>query len=152
MKLTDFPLKRLDDFAAQMDRELKEDPLRRSPFGMDTEGAEVGAWEMCFRRIGMFTSTGGRNIYSRSETIMITVPPTETGIHPTAADMPFGWTGKINSSSAEMAVTRAFELVSDKEISEFLRVNKPSVIFSYIDSDGPGEATVRYKEGFWILD
>lgn len=151
MKESPFKLKRLDDFAAEMEREVKENPLRRSPFGMSRDGTVVGGWEMAIRRIGMFTSTGGVNIFSKSEMILITVPPTETGIAPTAADIPFGWTGKINEYTAEMAVLWAFELLCDSEADKFLKDNKPTVIFSYFDSDGPGEITVKYNGMFWEI-
>lgn len=152
MKLTDFPLKKLDDFAAQMDSELIDNPFIRSPFGMSHEGECISAWEMSFRRIGLLRSSGGCNIFGSEEVVVITVPPTSTGIHPLSAETQYGWTGKINSFTAEMALWWAFEITSDREAAEFMKKNKPAVIFSYSDSNGLGEITVKYNGEMWIIE
>jgi len=151
MKLSEFKLQRLDDFAAAMENEIKDNPFLRSPFGLGREGECVSTWEMSFRRIGLFRGTGGCNIFGKEEMIIITVHPTSSGIHPLADDGQYGWTGKINEYVAEMAVCWAFEIFSDNEIKDFLKTNKPSVSFIYSDSNGPGEITVKFNGEFWLI-
>lgn len=151
MKLTEFPLKRLDDFAAEMDREVLNNPLKHSPFSLHRSGECISTWEMTFRKIGLLRYSGGCNIFGDEEIVFITVPATETGIHPLVTGQPFGWTGKINEYVAEMAVEWAFELISSGESAEFMQVNRPSVIFSYSDSDGMGEVSVKYNGRYWVF-
>lgn len=151
MKLSDFPLKKLDDFATAKELETKDNPFVRSPFGLSTEGNFISGWTMTYRRLGIITSSFGRNLFSKDNMILITVPPTETGIAPLATDMPFGWDGKINGNTAELAVWWAFELVSGSEAEEFMRKNHPVVVFSYFDSDGMGEMSVKFNGNFWEI-
>ncbi len=151
MRLTDFPLKKLDDFAAAKEHETKDNPFVRSPFGLSTEGNFISGWTMAYRRIGIISSSYGRNLFSKDDLILITVPQTETGIRPLANDMPFGWDGKINSNTAELAVWWAFELISGNEAEEFMQKNHPDVIFSYFDSDGMGEMSVKFNGSFWVI-
>lgn len=151
MKYSDFGLMRLDDFVAEKEKETRDNPFIRTPFGSFTGGNLVSGWEMSFRLIGMYTGSGGKNLFSRDDRILITVPRTETGIEPLAADMPFGWDGKINSSSAELAVWWAFELTGGDEAAEFMRKHHPRVTFSYIDSNGPGEITVGFNGECWVI-
>lgn len=151
MKYSEFKLSRLDDFAAEMEKELKANPFKRSPFGLSREGDCISAWEMSFRRIGLLRSSGGCNIFGKDEMVIITVPATATGIHPLVSDGQFGWTGKINEFVADMAVWWAFEITSDAEAGQFMNGNKPVVIFSYSDSDGLGEITVRYNGEYWVI-
>ncbi|HQP50492.1 MAG TPA: hypothetical protein PKX12_17340, partial [Spirochaetota bacterium] len=92
MKVTEFPLKRLDDFAAQMEREMQENPLRRSPFGLSRKGDCISPWEMSFRVAGLLRSFGGCNIFGSEELVLITVLPTGTGVHPLASETQYGWT------------------------------------------------------------
>ncbi|HOP64434.1 MAG TPA: hypothetical protein PK358_15365 [Spirochaetota bacterium] len=152
MKKSDFPLKRLDDFAARIDSELKDNPFKRSPFGLSREGECISPWEMSIRRIGLLKATGGANFFRKDEFTMITVPPTDSGIPPLSSEGLFGWTGKINEFVAEMAVWWAFEIISDSEAKEFLQAHRPSVIFSYSDMNGPGEVTVKYNGEFWVFE
>jgi len=151
MKLTEFKLNRLDDFAAEKEKEVKGDPFLRTPFGLSREGTRIGTWQMVFNRIGLFYRSAGKNIFGNDDMTLITVPATENGIHPSAEDQPFGWDGKINEYTAEMAVCWAFDLMSDSETSEFLKINRPVVVFSYLDSDGPGEISVKYNGRFWQI-
>lgn len=152
MKLSEFPLKRLDDFAAQMDRELGDTPFIRSPFGMSREGECISTWELSFRWLGLLKSSGGCNFFGKEELVLIKVPATGTGMHPLASDGLFGWTGKINEFVAEMALWWAFEITSDEEAAEFMKKNKPAVIFTYSDSSGTGEITVKYNGEFWVIE
>lgn len=151
MKYSDFKLNRLDDFAAEMEREIKDNPFKRSAFGLSRDGDCISAWEMSFRWLGLLRSSGGCNIFGKDEVVMITVPPTPTGIHPLSEGGWFGWTGKINEFIAEMAVWWAFEITGDNEAAQFLKENRPTVTFSYSDSNGPGEITVRYNGEFWVI-
>lgn len=151
MKLSEFKLNRLDDFAAEKEREMKNDPFLSTPFGISRDGNWTSTWQMVFNRIGLFNRSAGKNIFGNDDMTLISVPATETGIHPLAEDQPFGWDGKINEYTAEIAVCRAFELLSDSETTEFLKDNKPVVVFSYLDSDGPGEISVKYNGKFWQI-
>lgn len=151
MKLSGFELNRLNVFAAQREREAGDNPFIHSPFGLKEEGNIVSGWTMSYRRAGLFYHSAGRMLFQKDEMILITVPPTGTGIKPLAADMPFGWDGKINENTAELAVWWAFEITSGNESDEFMRTNHPLVIFSYIDSDGPGEITVQFNGEFWVI-
>lgn len=151
MKPSDFELKRLDDFAAQREREIGDNPFIHTPFGLSREGNFVSGWTMSYRRAGLFFQSGGKMLFQKDEMILITVPSTGTGIRPLATDMPFGWDGKINSNTAELAVWWAFEITSGNEADEFMAKNHPIVIFNYIDSDGPGEITVQFNGRFWVI-
>jgi hypothetical protein len=84
--------------------------------------------------------------------ILITVPATKSGLRPLASDMPFGWDGKINSNTAELAILWAFEITSGSEAERFMRENNPSVIFNYLDTDGPGEIRVQFNGEFWVIE
>ncbi|HPJ39269.1 MAG TPA: hypothetical protein PLT75_12550 [Spirochaetota bacterium] len=152
MKVTEFPLKRLDDFAAQAERELQVNPLRRTPFGLSREGDCISPWEMSFRVAGLLRSFRGCNMFGSEELVLITVLPTGTGIHPLSPETQYGWTGKINEFVAEMAVWWAFEITSENEAAAFMKAEKPVVTFRYSDSNGPGEMTVKYNGEFWVID
>ena len=152
MKKSEFKLQRLDDFAKAMEGEINDNPFLRSPFGLSRDGECIGTWEMSFRRLGLFRSSGGCNIFGKEEMIIITVHPTSTGIHPLADDGQYGWTGKINEYVAEMAVGWAFEIFSDNEMNVFLKKNEPEVTFTYSDSSGPGSITVKYTGTRWIIN
>ncbi len=151
MKESDFQLKRLDDFAAEKEREISDNPFVHSPFGLNREGNFISGWNMSYRMAGLYTRSFGRNLFSKDEMILITVPATETGVKPLARDMPFGWDGKINENTAELAIWWAFEIISGTEADEFLQNHHPSVIFNYSDSDGMGEITVKFNGRFWEI-
>ncbi len=151
MKISDFKLNRLNDYVIEKELEVKGNPFLRTPFGMSTEGNQVSAWRMIYSRIGVFTTTYGKNFFGKDDMILITVPVTDSGIHPLAQDQPFGWDGKINEFTADMAVCWAFELLSDSEAAEFMKIHKPSVNFSYLGSDGPGEISVKFNGEFWVI-
>lgn len=151
MKLSEFKLQRLDEFAAAMENEIKDNPFLRSPFGLGRHGECVSTWEMSFRRIGLFRGTGGCNIFGKEEMIIITVHPTSSGIHPLADDGQFGWTGKINEFVAEMAAGWAFEIIWEKELIDFLEIHRPEVTFTYSDSNGPGSITAKYNGRHWLI-
>lgn len=151
MKATEFPLKRLDDFAAQVEKELRANPLRRSPFGLSRDGESISAWELSFRMAGLLRLSRGCNIFGSDELVLIAVLPTCTGVHPLASETQYGWTGKINEFVAEMAIWWAFEITSEKEAAAFMKAEKPEVHFSYSDSSGLGEMTVKYNGRFWEI-
>jgi hypothetical protein len=151
MKITEFKLNRLNDYAAAKELEAKENPFINTPFGMSTEGSQVGTWEMVYKRIGLIRTSFGINFFGKDDMILITVPKTETGVQPLVNDQPFGWDGKINEDTAQMAVEWAFELLSKSETELFLKEHKPSVDFSYFDSEGPGEMTVKFNGEFWVI-
>ncbi len=151
MKTENIKIIRLDDFAAIKEMEIKENPLLRSPFGISREGNRINAWQMNYNRISMFSISHGKNFFGKNEMIFMSVPATETGIKPLSADQPFGWDGKINEYTAELAVWWAFELITENEAAEFMKTHKPVVEFSYFDSDGPGEITVKYNGKFWEI-
>ena len=151
MKISEFNLNRLNDYVAKKEMEVKDNPFLRTPFGMSTEGTQVSTWEMVYKRIGIIRTSFGINFFGKDEMILITVPETQTGVHPLVKDQPFGWNGKINEYIAEEAVSWAFELLSDSETAQFLKDHKPSVDFSYFDSDGPGEISVKFNGEFWVI-
>ncbi len=151
MKHSDFKLKRLDTFAAQRELETRDNPFIHTPFGLSREGNFVSGWTMSYMRAGLFFRSGGKMLFQNDDMILITVPETETGIKPLATDMPFGWDGKINENTAELAVWWAYEITAVGEADQFMRTNHPSVIFSYVDSDGPGEITVQFNGEFWVI-
>lgn len=151
MKISEFKFNRLNDYAAAKELEAMDNPFANTPFGMGTEGSQVGTWEMVYRRIGIIRTSSGINFFGKDDMILITVPKTETGVNPLVTDQPFGWNGKINEFTAEMAVEWAFELLSANETAKFLAEHKPSVEFSYFDSEGPGGITVKFNGEFWII-
>ncbi len=151
MKVSEFKQNRLDDFAAEKEKEVKDNPFIRTPFGLSRDGNQISSWQMNYNRIGLFSISSGKNIFGKSDMILINVPSTYTGIDPLAKDLPFGWDGKINEYVAEMAVWWAFELLSDEEAVEFLNTHKPVVEFTYFDSNGPGEICVKYNGSFWEI-
>lgn len=151
MKITDFNLNRLNDYVAMKELEAKDNPFLNTPFSMSREGNQVGTWEMVYKRIGLIRTSSGINFFGKDEMILITVPKTESGVKPLAEDQPFGWNGKINEYTAEIAVEWAFELLSDRETAKFLAEHKPTVEFSYFDSEGPGQITVKFNGEFWII-
>jgi len=151
MKQSEFKLQRLDDFAAAMENEIKDNPFLRSPFGLSRDGQCISTWEMSFRRLGLFRGTGGCNIFGKEEMVIITVLPA-SGIHPLTDEGQFGWTGKINEFVAEMAVGWAFEIIWDNELKEFMEKNRPEVSFTYSDSSGPGSITVKYNGMHWVIN
>jgi hypothetical protein len=151
MKISQFKFNRLDDFIEVKEKEVKDNPFLQVPFGLSRDGNQINAWQMNYNRIGIFSIYHGKKFFGKDDMILITVPVTETGLHPLAADQTFGWVGKINEYIAEMAVWWAFELQSDKEASEFMKAHKPVVEFSYFDSEGPGEMSVKYNGNFWQI-
>jgi hypothetical protein len=151
MEISEFKLIRLDDFVKEKEKEIKDNPFLRSPFGMSREGSRVNAWQMNFNRISMFSISHGKDFFGNRQMILITVHATETGIYPLAEDHPFGWDGRINEYVAEMAVWWAFELLSDGEAAVFLKEHKPVVEFSYFDNEGPGTVSVKYNGNFWVI-
>lgn len=151
MKASEFELIRLNDFVAAKESEVSANPFLVTPFGSETAGYQVSEWQMNFNRLGIFNSMGGRNLFGKSDMIIVTVPSTDTGVHPLQQYSSFGWEGKINESTAEMAIMQAFELYSGDEISEFLIKHRPVVEFSFIDSNGPGNISVRYNGRYWVI-
>ncbi len=151
MKTGTFKLQRLDHFVAAKEVEAQDSPLTNTPFGLSREGSLVGPWEINYRRIEIYTSSAGKKLISNDELILITVPPTETGIEPLAKDQQFGWNGKINESLADQALWWAFEFLTEEEANLFMKTEHPIVIFNYIDSEGQNEITVKHNGEFWVI-
>jgi len=149
MKLGDYTSRRLDDVVAEMSEAARGDPFARTPFGPGKEGTVTSGWAVSLRRAAMLMAGPGRYLFSKDDMILITVPATGSGVQPDAADMPFGWDGKINEYTAECAVWWAFGIASDAEAAAFMREHRPAVIFSYVDGRGPGEIAVRFNGEFW---
>lgn len=151
MRLSDSTNKRLDDVVAEIERETKGDPFVRTPFGSRTDGNMTGGWAMSLQRAAMLAAGPGRYLFAKDDMILVTVPATETGMEPVATNMPFGWDGKINENTAEIAVWWAFEITSEREAAEFMREHRPEVVFGYFDNNGPAEVRVKFNGECWVI-
>jgi hypothetical protein len=50
-----------------------------------------------------------------------------------------------------MAAGWAFEIIWEKELKDFLEINRPEVTFTYSDSNGPGSITAKYNGRHWLI-
>jgi hypothetical protein len=142
--------RRLNDYVREMESRGPH-PMRQSQFGFSSEGQYVNSWEMNYRRIGYYAHAFATRDFGSESCIQISVPATETGIEPSSlTQQPFGWTGKINEHSAELAVWWAFELLSDGEARQFMKDNKPVVLFRFYDYGRYRELEVKFNGDAWI--
>ena len=145
--------KRLDDYVREMELLAGQHPLWESRFGFSKEGRYVNSWEMNYRRIGYYAHTYVTRDFGPDSCIQIYVPDTETGIAPAAQELqPFGWTGKINEHTAELAVWWAFELLSDCEARQFMKEHKPVVLFRFYETGGYRELEAKFNGENWMAE
>ena len=144
--------RRLDDYAREMESQDLHS-RRQSRFGLGSEGQYVSSWEMNYRRIGFYAHAYVTRDFGSESCIQISVPATETGIEPASMNQqPFGWTGKINENSAELAVWWAFELISESEARQFIKDNKPVVLFRYYETGRFRELEVKFNGDVWMAE
>jgi hypothetical protein len=144
--------RRLDDYVREMESQWLHS-MRQSPFGLSSEGRYVNSWEMNYRRIGYYAHTFVTRDFGPESCIQVSVPATETGIEPVSLNQqPFGWTGKINEYSAELAIWWAFELLSDGEARQFMKDNKPVVLFRFYESGRYRELVVKFDGDAWMAE
>lgn len=67
MKLSEFKLNRLDEFAAEKEREVKSDSFLRTPFGISRDGNWTSTMQMVYNRIGIFYRSAGKNIFGNDD-------------------------------------------------------------------------------------
>jgi len=143
---------RLDDYVREMESRGRNS-ARQTRFGLSSEGQYVDSWEMNIRRIGYCANTYVTRDFGSESCLQIAVPATETGIEPTTLNpQPFGWTGKINEHSAELAIWWAFDLLSDGEARQFMKDNKPVVLFRFYESGRYRELEVKFKGDVWMVE
>jgi hypothetical protein len=144
--------KRLDDYVREMESQGRNS-AGGSRFGFSNEGHYVNSWEMNYRRIGYYAKSYVISDFGPESCIQISVPATETGIEPASLNQqPFGWTGKINDHSAELAIWWAFELLSDGEARQFMKDNKPVVLFRFYESGRFRELEVKFNGDIWMVE
>ncbi len=145
--------KKLDDYVREQEQDSGPGGFRESRFGLSREGSYVNSWQMNYQRIGYYASSYMVKDFGAESCIQILVPPTETGMVPSANEQqPFGWTGKINEYSAELAVWWAFELLSDGEARRFMIEHRPTVLFRYFDYGGYRELEAKYNGDIWVVE
>jgi len=114
-------------------------------FGFSREGKYVDRCFLDFERIDFRTG--------ESRWVNIFVPETESGIKPMdPGDQPYGWDGKINEYSAEMAVWWAFEIMTPDESRDFMTLHKPRVRFEYVQNFSTHEFTVKFNGEKWVVE
>jgi hypothetical protein len=144
---------RLDEFVMEMAASHAGNPFRASCFGLEREGSYIHPWQMNYQRIGYYS-----NAYMLCESggdsfVRITVLSTETGIAPSPNEpQPFGWSGKINEYSAELAVWWSFDLADEGEARCFMRQHRPVVIFEYFDNGRYYRLETRFNGTFWFVE
>ncbi len=144
--------KRLDDYVQEREQGSGRGLFIDSPFGFSREGSYVDSWQMNYQRIGYYANTYIVRDFGQESCIQILVPPTETGVVPFAHEQqPFGWTGKINEYTAELAVWWAFELLSDGEARRFMQENRPAVVFRYYEEGGFRELETKFDGYRWMI-
>jgi hypothetical protein len=142
--------KRLDDFIREQEAAASKS-LQESPFGLSREGHYVNSWLMNYQRIGFYGTSYVTRDFGEESCVQITVPPTGSGVMPSEREQqPFGWTGRINEYSAELALWWAFELLSDHEARIFMAEHRPGVIFRYFDGLGFRELDAAFNGTIWI--
>ena len=108
---------------------------------------------MNYRRIGFYANTYMLREFGGDSFVQITVPATETGVSPSAQEpQPFGWSGKINEHTAEIAVWWAFELLDEGEARDFMRKHRPTVIFRFFGDGRFSELVTRFNGLSWIAE
>ena len=145
--------KRLDDYVREREQDGGRGLVLESPFGFNREGSYVDSWHMNYQRIGYYANAYMVRDFGPESCIQIQVPPTETGLAPSSGEQqPFGWTGKINEYTAELAVWWALELLSDGEARRFMEEHRPRVMFRYFDEGGYCELETRFDGHVWMIE
>jgi hypothetical protein len=144
---------RLNEYVRRREREDRDLNHFGSPFGLDEGGSFINRWQMNFGRIEIFTRYRGLHELAPGNVIQIRVPRTDSGVEPLAPEeQPFGWDGKINEAAADLAVWRAFDLLTEGEARGFYLEHRPSVVFEFQDRGGGRRLTVRHDGSCWTLD
>jgi hypothetical protein len=108
---------------------------------------------MNYQRIGYYANSYMIRDFGGDSCVQITVPVTDSGVSPSAQEpQPFGWTGKINEYSAELAVWWAFELLDEGEARAFLREHQPSIVFRFYENGRFCELIARFDGQYWIAE
>lgn len=145
--------KKLDDFICGTSAGDGENSLLESRFGLSRDGSYINPWQMNYQRIGYLANSYIIRDFIGDSYVQITVPATETGVAPSAEEpQPFGWSGKINEYSAELAVWWAFELLDEGEARAFLKEHRPSVVFRFYENGRFCELVTRFDGEFWIAE
>jgi hypothetical protein len=145
--------RKLDEFAVQREGMARFMPNSESHFGLSKEGEYINHWHMGYERLGSFFTVLGLNFSGVYRFVAIDVPTTDTGIVPlTLDDQPYGWDGKINAYTAEMAVWWAFELMDEREAREFMEEHCPVVIFNFMEAGKWRSLTTRFNGATWIAE
>jgi hypothetical protein len=144
---------RLDDFVREQERNARPGLFGGSPFGLSREGSYMNSWQMNYQRIGYYANTYMIRDFGVESCIQIMVPPTETGVVPSENEQqPFGWSGKINEYTAELAIWWAFELLSDEEARRFMMEHRPAVLFRYYNDGGYRELEAKFNGRMWMIE
>ena len=141
----------LDTLVSARENSAQGNPYRYNPFGFSREGSLI---EGFYKHLQFFTSGlfPGSGKDEGTIPVLIHVEPTESGIYPAdEKNLPYGWTGKINSHTAERAVWWAYEIMTETEGREFMRENKPAVTFTYSEGGRLEELKVKYNGYDWIV-
>ncbi len=132
------------DFIEFISREAEKSAPFESIFGFSKEGRYIERQFLDFERIDFRIG--------ESKWVNIFVPDTESGVKPLSLqEQPYGWDGKINEYSAELAVWWAFEITTESESREFLRMHKPTVRFEYVSDFLNHDLTVKFNGKKWIV-
>jgi hypothetical protein len=133
-----------EDFLDLVRREEEKAAPLTGVFGMSRHGSYVGRRFLDFDRIDFRTG--------ESRWVNIFVPGTESGLKPLKPDeQPYGWDGKINDYSAEIAVWWAFEITTELEAREFMAAHRPLVHFEYVRDFRTHSLDVKYNGTKWIV-
>lgn len=132
------------DFLQFIQEQVERSAPLDSVFGWSRDGEYVQRWAMDLDWIDHRTGRG--------RWVRIHVPETPTGIKPLVSDdQPYGWSGKINHDTAESAVWRAFEIITESEAADFMGRNLPQVTFEYFQDFEHHRLTVRYVSRRWVV-
>ena len=142
---------KLDTLAEERGKTNTSNPSRYNPFGLSREGKLI---EGMYKHLQIFTSGffPGRDDGSGLIPVLIYVEETETGLVPLDDhNLPYAWTGKINSYTAECAVWWAFEIMTEKEEKLFLKDNHPRIRFTFSSGTHIEELSAVYNGTDWVV-
>jgi hypothetical protein len=142
----------LNAYVQRKIEEHKDNPFQTSPFGFDVEGNYINNWMMNYQSIIFFTGYRGLSDFSSVVPVAIYVPsagPVSTGL--SVDGQPFGWDGKINEHTAELALWWAFDVLTAEEAREIMCELKPVVIFKYLEKGMYHTLTVRCEANQWLV-
>lgn len=139
----------LDDYVRFRDKRDARPPVS-SPFGLSRVGNFLNPWQTVAQRAEYYLKLSGRGQTADLNYLQVFVEIEEPGIQ-AAEEQPFLWDGKINEYAAELAVWRAYEILTEKEGAEFMKKNRPRVTFVYMENGRDHELIVRYDGGSWII-